>query len=61
MRNQQAKGTQKTGSLQKEAANIRGLFDEQPAAYRKVQNEEAETYTKLRNVTDILRQTGVKF
>ncbi len=60
MREQHAERTMKAGALPKDAAQARGLA-EQPAGHRNEQDEQAKTLARLRNVTDILRQTGVKF
>ena len=58
MREQHAERTMKAGALPKDAAQARA---DQPADHRKEQDEQAKTLARLRNVTDILRQTGVKF
>ncbi len=57
MREQQAEGTMKAGAFTNDVAG----FTDQPEGYLKEQDQPAETLARLRNVTDILRQTGVKF
>ncbi len=55
MREQQNGKSIKAGAFPIDTAGS----SDQPAGYRKEQEQSAETRTRLRNVADILRQTGV--
>jgi hypothetical protein len=37
------------------------IVEEQPKAYKKVKKEEAEVYTKLRNMADATRMSNIRF
>ncbi len=60
-KNKGEKSSIKPGKTKKSVTNARGLFEEQPEAYRKVEKEEADTYKDLRNYTDVFRNNSFRF